>query len=94
MEEVPVEQLRLLEDRILCRVLKKPKNVGSLRVEHWEYDEKTNIGRVLAIGQTYEGTLKLGDYVIFEPWTGREIQSADETLILLRGPQIDGVIEL
>jgi co-chaperonin GroES (HSP10) len=93
LEEVPIEKLHLLEDRILCRVIKKRNKVGEFIVYHYEYQVKTNIGRVLLLGQTYDGPLKPGDYVIFNAWSGREFQSPDETLILLRPDNVEAVID-
>ena len=93
LEDAPVDGLTLLEDRILCRVIKKPSKIKSFTVRYYEYSVKTNIGRVLLLGQTYDGILKIGQYVVFNSWSGREFQSPDETLILLRPSDVEAVIE-
>ncbi len=93
LEEIPIDTIHLLEDRILCRVIKKRNKVGEFIVYHYEYQVKTNIGRVLLLGQTYDGPLKPGDYVIFSAWSGREFWSVDETLILLRPDNVEAVID-
>lgn len=94
LEEVPVDKLRLLEDRILCRVVERSRRQGSFIIAgQWEYSLKTSLGRVLSLGQQYEGPLAIGDYVIFEAWSGRELQSPDETLILLRPDNVLARIE-
>lgn len=93
LEEVPIETLNLLSDRVLCRVVKKAARVGTFRVFHYVYQAKTAIGRVLLIGEDYDGPCAPGDYIIFNPWGGREFQSPDETLILLRPSNIEAIIE-
>lgn len=94
LEEVPVEQLHLLSDRILARVITKSNYTESgLRVIHWEYEKKTLLGRILLLGEDYVGSLKPGDYVIFGAWKGREFQSPDETLILLHPQDIVATVE-
>jgi len=94
LEEAPVERLRLLGDRILCRVLKKPNRAGRFIIAgQWEYTLKLNMGRILKLGQDYTGNLSIGDYVIYETWTGREFQSPDETLILLQPQHILATID-
>ena len=94
IEDAPVDRLRLLEDRILCRVVKKKRREGRFIIAgQFEYAVKTSIGRVLCLGDEYEGPLEAGDYVIFQGWTGREFQSTDETLILLRPDNVLAVID-
>lgn len=94
LEDAPVDRLRLLSDRILVRVLKKRKRTDAgLILIHGEYKVKTSIGRVLKLGEEYEGSLVVGDYVYFKEWTGREFQSVDETLCLLRPGQVEAIIE-
>lgn len=93
LEDAPVDRLTLFEDRILCRVIKKRSKIHNLSVFYYEYQVKTAIGRVLLLGQDYDGPLQPGDYVIFNSWSGREFQSPDETLILLRPSNIEAIIE-
>ena len=92
LEEIPLHKLSLLGDRVLCRVLKQSSRKGLLYVDHWVYAVKTQIGRVLLLGQQYSGDLQLGDYVIFGQWSGREFQSPDETLVLLEPIDIEAKI--
>jgi co-chaperonin GroES (HSP10) len=94
LEDAPVERLRLLENRILCRIVTRKRNEGRFRVAGiWEYDLKTQIGRVLKVGEGYDGPLQPDDYVIFAAWQGREFQSPDETLILLRPANVLAKVE-
>lgn len=94
VEEAPIDRLHLLEDRILCRVIKKPRRAGRFIISgQWEYATKTNIGRILKLGRAYTGPLQINDYVIFDEWGGRELQSPDETLILLRPFNVHAKIE-
>lgn len=94
LDEVPVEKLQLLSDRILARVITKPsKAKHDLRVVHWEYDVKTLLGRILRLGDEYAGSLHIGDYVIFGAWKGREFRSPKETLILLHPQDIEAIVE-
>lgn len=92
--EISPDRIHLLEDRILCRTIKKSDRAGRFIIAgRWEYQVKTNIGRVLRLGQGYDGPLQEGDYVIFASWTGRSLQSPDETLVLLRPDNVLAVIE-
>jgi co-chaperonin GroES (HSP10) len=94
LEDAPVDRLRLLEDRILCRILTKKKQHGKIRIAGtWVYETKTQIGRVLKVGEGYDGPLQSGDYVIFAAWEGREFQSPTETLILLRPANVLAKVE-
>ena len=95
LSEIPVDRLRLLEDRIICRIVKRPRRMGRFFVAGtWEYAVKTSIGRVLRLGEDYHGPLKTGDYVIYETWMGREAPSPDETLIILRPDHIMALIDV
>lgn len=94
LEEVPVDKLHLLGDRILCRAVKKSSKAGRfILAGQWEYAIKTLIGRVLKTGEDYDGPLQPGDYCIYRAWTGREFASPDETLVLLYPSHIEAIVE-
>lgn len=92
--EAPVERLRLLHDQILVRVLKTPTTTDSGFFVPEEARVKQQIGRILQLGMDYTGPLTVGQYVLFMRWTGRELQSPDETLALLKPDDIEATIEL
>lgn len=77
------EDVTLLHNKVAARMVREPAYRGRFFIPK-EARQETNIAKVVALGIRYEGPLKVGDYIIFASWVGREWpHSVDEDVILL-----------
>ena len=92
--------LKPLGDRVVLKVEEKEQTVGGF-VLAGASKEKPQTATVVAVGagsRTLNGDLitpsiKIGDTVVFEQFSGTEVKDGDETYLIIREADILAVLE-
>lgn len=96
------EQVKMLDDRMLVKVLEENDYSQGGIYTGWKWDEGTLRGEVLSVGPgltTDAGTfipmtVQVGDVVVFEPLTGVNVRMAPEIRHrMMRETEILGILE-
>lgn len=93
--------LRPLHDRVIIKREEEETTSAGGIVLPGSATEKPSRGEVLAVGNgkvldngnTAEMAVKVGDTVLFGKYSGTEVKSGDDTLIVMREDEIMAIIE-
>jgi co-chaperonin GroES (HSP10) len=93
-DRINPEDVRLLRDEIAAKVIYESSHVGSFYIPK-EARRKTNMARVVALGEQYKGPLEVGMIVIYGTWEGREWPGdPDEETMLLAPDNVHGIVDV
>ena len=82
-----------MDDRVLIEILvTEQKSIGGIIIPQ-KSQEKTQEGIVLAIGESNTITVKIGDKIIFDKYSGVEIKKNDKIYLLIRIDDILAIID-
>ncbi len=86
-------KIRPLNDRVLVQpAAAKDEQSGGIIIPD-SAKEKPQEGEVMAIGDSEELTVKVGDKVIYSKYAGTELKFGPDEYLLMRQDDILGVIE-
>ncbi len=93
--------LRPLHDRVIIKREEEETTTAGGIVLPGSATEKPSRGEVIAVGNgkmldngnTAEMAVKVGDTVLFGKYSGTEVKSGDDTLIVMREDEIMAIIE-
>lgn len=86
-------KVKPLGDRALVKTLEaETKTKGGIYIPDTA-QEKTNDAEVVAIGESKDIVVKVGDHVLYESYSGTKIKIEGEEYILLKNENILAVVE-
>ena len=91
-QRVSVQDTRVLGDKIAARIVTESSHVGRFYIPK-QARKRTNVARVVGLGDKYTGPVKVGDLVIYGTWEGRSWPGdPDEETLLLDPENVHGVV--
>ena len=92
-DRINPKDVTLLRDEIAARVIEEGSHIGSFYIPK-DARQKTNMAKVIAVGQQYTGPVKPGDIVVYGTWEGKAWPAdPDEKTLLLSPDNIHGIVE-
>lgn len=92
-QRIDPQDVRLLRDEIAAKVIYESSHIGMFYVPK-EARQRTNVARVVALGEQYDGPVKVGDLVIYGTWEGREWPGdPDEEVLLLAPDNVHAIVD-
>lgn len=93
-DRIRPEDVKLLRDEVAARVIMEESHVGRFYVPK-EARRRTNMAKVVALGEGYTGKVSVGQIVIYATWEGLSWPAdPDEEILLLKPDNILGIVEL
>jgi len=91
-----IKTIKPLEDRVLIKVLdeKQEKTASGIYLPDNANVEKPTLGEVVAVGDSKEMGVKVGDVVMFAKFSGTEIKVNDQDHVVLQASDILAKVDL
>lgn len=88
------ENIRPLRDNILVKLLKKDsKTKSGIVLPEIASEDKPQEGKVIAIGDSKEIKVKIGQTVIFAKYSGSEVKINNEDYLLLKNEDLLAIVK-